>query len=260
MLSKGITSAQCSSSLVGTTAPSRLPLRSQIQTLTVVVKMYKLIAVFMCLPLSALAQESTCYGSTSNGRLETGVKLPRSGKNFVSYSFIADMAGRTYVHSKVRDILLAAYKELESTQKDKVFKYAETGFKEGGEFKPHKTHRNGLSVDFMVPVLNTEGESVHLPTNPLNKFGYNIEFDEQSRYKSYKIDYEALAAHIVALHKSARARGYDIWRVIFAPEYQPNLLATKYGSYIKENISLSTKRSWVRHDEHYHVDFEIPCE
>ncbi|MDH5765520.1 MAG: replication initiation protein, partial [Gammaproteobacteria bacterium] len=27
----------------------------------------------------------------------------------------------------------------------------------------------------------------------------------------------------------------------------------------KKNIQFSTKRSWVRHDEHYHVDFSIPC-
>jgi len=25
-------------------------------------------------------------------------------------------------------------------------------------------------------------------------------------------------------------------------------------------VRFSTRRSWVRHDEHYHVDFDIPCE
>src|SRR5690606_20318487 len=122
-----------------------------------------------------------CYGTTSNGRLENGVMLPEDGKNFVGYSSVARLAGRTYVHSGVRDIIVAAYKDLETEEPTKVYKYAETGFKDGGQFKPHKTHKNGLSVDFMTPVINQNGKSVHLPTNPFNKFGYNIEFDEHNQ-------------------------------------------------------------------------------
>lgn len=209
---------------------------------------------------SANTAESICYGSTSNGRLDGGVKLPSEGRNFVSYSRTAEILGRTYVHSKIKQIILAAYKRLETEAPGKVFKYAETGFEEGGRFKPHKTHRNGLSVDFMVPVLNEEGKSVHLPTHFLNKLGYSIEFDSVGKYDRYVIDYEALAAHIVALHKSAIDRGVDLWRVIFDPKLQSYLMTTAYGEYLKENIQFSKRRSWVRHDEHYHVDFEIPCQ
>ena len=140
-----------------------------------------------------------------------------------------------------------------------MFKYAETGFEDGGQFKPHKTHRNGLSVDFMTPVIDGSSISVHLPTHPFNKFGYNIEFDESGWYGEYRIDYEALSAHIVALDKSAKRKGYKLSRVIFDPKLQPHLLKTKYGEYLAKNINFSKKRSWVRHDEHYHVDFEIPC-
>lgn len=206
------------------------------------------------------ASESICYGTTSDGRLEGGVKLPSEGNNFVSYSMTAEVLGRTYVHSKVKDIMLASYKWLESETPGKVYKYAETGFKEGGLFRPHKTHRNGLSVDFMVPVVNAEEESVHLPTHYFNKLGYSIEFDEVGAYEEYRIDYEALAAHIVSLHRVAIEKGLDLWRVIFDPELQPHLLSTKYGEYLKEHIQFSKKRSWVRHDEHYHVDFEVPCQ
>lgn len=220
---------------------------------------YISIAFLIFLSLNAYSIESTCYGTTANGRLENGVKLPSKGKNYESYSLIAEIAGRTYVHSKVKEIVIDAYKYLETDQPLKVYKYAETGFKDGGQFKPHKTHRNGLSVDFMTPVLDRKGNSVHLPTHPFNKFGYSIEFDKEGRYDHYTIDYEALAAHIVALDKTAKAKGVGIWRVIFDPQLQPKLLATKYGEYIKNNITLSKKRSWVRHDEHYHVDFEIEC-
>jgi len=214
--------------------------------------------IICSLTIQADVTESTCYGSAKQGRLENAVKLPDEGNNYTSYSTLAGILGRTYVHSKVYDVVISAYKMLETEQTNKVFKYAETGFKLGGEFKPHKTHQNGLSVDFMTPVLKN-GKSVHLSTHAFNKFGYSIEFNQRGRYKDYRIDYDALAAHLVTLHQSAQKQGIGIWRVIFAPELQPNLYHTQYADYIRKNIKLSKKRSWVRHDEHYHVDFSVKC-
>ena len=224
-----------------------------------IINLIKILAILLIFPLSAYAQDSTCYGTTSNGHLEHGVQLPSEGANFVGYSSVARLAGRTYVHSSVKDIILAAYSDLEKEQPKKVYKYAEAGFEEGGPFKPHKTHRNGLSVDFITPVIDEDNVSVHLSTHPLNKFGYDIEFDKNDKYDDLRIDYEAIAAHIVALHKQAKAAGYDLWRVIFDPKLQPNLYKTPYADYLKNNVQFSTKRAWVRHDEHYHVDFAIPC-
>ncbi|OUS30491.1 replication initiation protein [Gammaproteobacteria bacterium 45_16_T64] len=214
---------------------------------------------FVFLPGVIRSETSECYGTTSNGRLDRGVALPSSGANYEGYSQVARLAGRTFVHSSVRDIVVQSYKNLAQSDPTKVYKYAETGFKEGGEFSPHKTHRNGLSIDFMTPVKDEAGISVHLPTHPLNKFGYDIEFDKNSRYENLVIDYEAMASHIVALHKEAITQGFNLWRVIFDPELQSKLYKTKNGEYLKNNISFSKKRSWVRHDEHYHVDFIIPC-
>lgn len=205
------------------------------------------------------ASDSVCYGSASNGHLENGVKLPHKGKNFISYSQFAEFLGRTYVHSEVRKIMNDSYHLMESEMPQKVFKYAETGFRNGREFKPHKTHRNGLSVDFMVPVLNEKDESVHLPTTFSNKFGYSIEFDKTGKYKTYQIDFEAMAAHIVSLHKSALNQGHDINRIIFDPQLQPYLFQTQYADYLNQNIRFSKRQAWVRHDEHYHVDFDVPC-
>lgn len=130
-----------------------------------------LIVILISLPRFGSDRQSECFGTSANGRLEYGVKLPASGKNFTGYRLFAMAAGRTYVHLIVRDIIVTAYKTLETQQPDKGFKYAETGFRKGGPFKPHKTHRNGLSMDFMVPVIDRKQRSVHLPTNPLNKFG-----------------------------------------------------------------------------------------
>ncbi len=214
---------------------------------------------FLSIQGDAVEQHSECFGTTSNGALKNGVKLPVVGKNFVSYSQVADALGRTYVHTEVRKIVLQAYLSLEKELPDKVYKYAETGFKNGGQFKPHKTHQNGLSIDFMTPVIDEAGQSVHLPTHAFNRYGYDIEFDVDGTYKNYRIDYTALAAHLVALHKAALAQGHDLWRVIFDPSLQAGLLKTQYADYIRKHIQLSKRRSWVRHDEHYHVDFAIPC-
>nr|WP_246172775.1 penicillin-insensitive murein endopeptidase [Marinicella rhabdoformis] len=207
----------------------------------------------------ALAESSECYGTTSNGRIENAVPLPEKGGNFISYTTDLELSGRTFVHDAVKEIVVQSYKTLDESHPEKVFKYAETGSKNGGLFWPHKTHQNGLSVDFMVPVLNKKGQSVHLKTDAANRFGYDIEFDEAGVWGNLQIDFEALAAHLVALDQQTKNQGYGLWRVIFDPELQPLLLKTKQGDYIRENIKLSSKRSWVRHDEHYHVDFDIPC-
>ncbi len=206
------------------------------------------------------ANGSVCYGETKKGKLIGGVKLPNNGANFVSYNTLGGILGRTYVHSKVKTVFLAAYKSLESNFPEKVFKYAETGFENGGKFSPHKTHQNGLSIDFMVPVLDTKGKSVHFPTNLLNKFGYSVEFSIDGKFDEYTIDFEALASHIRELDKAAKNNGFGLWRVIFDPKMQAKLLKTKYGEYLRKNVQFSKSRSWVRHDEHYHVDFNLPCE
>lgn len=151
-----------------------------------------------------------------------------------------------------------AYAALEKTMPDKVFVYGETGLANGGRFRPHRTHQNGLSVDFMVPVIDASGRSVPLPTSVLNKFGYGIKFDSAGRYKGYQIDFEAIAEHLYQLHAAASARGIGIGLVIFEPTLQPRLFATKRGEFLR-TLPLMKKQAWIRHDNHYHVDFVLPC-
>jgi penicillin-insensitive murein endopeptidase len=142
----------------------------------------------------------------------------------------------------------------------KVFVYGETGKLKGGPFKPHKTHQNGLSVDFMVPVLDKKGKSVRLSTNIFNKWGYGIEFDSNGKYKDYTIDFETISAHLYYLDRCARAQGVGIRLVIFDPQFTQRLHKTQYWPYLSQKVVFSKKRSWVRHDEHYHVDFDLPCQ
>ncbi len=150
---------------------------------------------------------SVCYGTTDNGALKNGWQLPSSGPNFEAYSVIGVAAGRNYVHSLVHTVVVESYRTLETSQPDKHFMYGETGWRKGGRFKPHKTHQNGLSIDFFVPVINKEGESVALPINVFNKLGYNIEFSSHGKYEDYTIDFDAMANHLLALKKGADKQG-----------------------------------------------------
>lgn len=207
----------------------------------------------------AWGAESICFGSISNGRLENGVQLPLNGINFSPYSTLAAGLRRTYVHSKVRHIVVAAFKALEQTLPGTVFIYGETGWPSGGRFRPHRTHQNGLSVDFFVPVRDKTGRSVPLPTNASDRFGYDIEFDAAGRHGDYQIDFEALAEHLYQLQIAARAQGAGIALVILDPPYLPKLFATRRGAFLQQHVPFMKSSAWVRHDEHYHVDFSVPC-
>lgn len=202
-------------------------------------------------------QPSKSIGTTANGRLENGKRQPNWGDNFVCYSYVGTMLGRNCVHGKVREVVLETYAELKEKYPEKEFVYGETGWPSGGSFAPHKTHQNGLCVDFMVPVKDSEGNSVPLPTWVFNKGGYAIQFDLKGRYKDYQIDYQAMAAHIDILVQTARKKGLRVRRVIFDPKLQPYLFQTRTGRSLKGRVYFSKHRSWVRHDEHYHVDFAL---
>lgn len=165
------------------------------------------------------------------------------------------------MHSVVKDIVVKSYESIAQSHPSFRYKYAESGFSTGGVFKPHKTHQNGLSVDFMVPVKNSYNQSVYFPTGLSNKYGYAMEFDEQGFSGvagGYQIDFEAMAVHVLTLNKTAKKMGYGIKKVIFDPVLQKHLFKTVLGNELKD-IVFSKKRVWVRHDEHYHIDFDIPC-
>jgi penicillin-insensitive murein DD-endopeptidase len=210
-------------------------------------------------PLSALAEDSICFGTVANGRVEEAVKLPSEGPNFQPYTSLGVTLGRTHVHSTVRDIVTDAYAALEKSVPGRVYVYGETGWASGGRIRPHRTHQNGLSVDFMVPVLDEEGRSVPLPGSLTNRYGYDIEFDRHGRYEGLTIDFGALAEHLYQLDRAARRRGIGLRLVIFDDVYLPALFATKRGSYLRANLPFMKARPWVRHDEHYHVDFAVKC-
>ncbi len=167
-----------------------------------------------------IAGESQCFGTVSNGRIEGAVKLPMSGPNFGAYSSLAAV-GRTHVHSVVAETIISAYSALEAQHPSKTYVYGETGWPSGGSFRPHRTHQNGLSVDFFVPVRNGHGKSVPLPTAITNRFGYDIEFGTDAKYGEYEIDFPAMAEHLYQLHAAAQGTRHGIALVIFDSAFLP---------------------------------------
>ena len=202
---------------------------------------------------------SICRGTVARGSLEGGRRLPYSGENYRAYSMLGFLLGRTFVHEAVRNTMRDAYAGLSKSRPELRFVYAETGWPWGGRFAPHKTHANGTSVDFHVPVRTLDGRISELPTSPFNQFGYAVEFDNTGRAGSHKLDFEAMGLHLLALDRAARAHGIRIQQVIFDVGLQSKLAATGAGAQAMGRIAFTKQQAWVRHDEHYHVDFAVPC-
>ena len=208
---------------------------------------------------AAPVQASTCYGRVAQGSIAGAVALPGTGPNFEAYSGLGVRMGRTFVHERVRDVIADAYAALAQGRPGTRYVYGETGLAAGGRMRPHRTHQNGLSVDFMVPVLDAGNRSVPLPSSPANKFGYGLEFDKEGRAGALRIDYDALAAHLHALDEAARRHKLGIALVIFDPALMPALFKTAHGDALRK-LPFMGGTPWIRHDEHYHVDFAVPCQ
>jgi penicillin-insensitive murein endopeptidase len=217
----------------------------------------RLLSLFV-LPLAS-AGASVCYGTVADGRLQGGVQIPAEGKNYVAYSSLGVTLGRTFIHETVRNTVVDAYDAAYLSNPEKRFMYGETGSANGGPFKPHRTHQSGVSVDFMVPVLDVQGRSVLLPTTALNKFGYALEFDNRGSLDDLRIDFETIAEHLYHLNEAAKKHRIAIKQVIFQNELMTLLLQTKRGRYLRDNIPFMKAEPWIRHDEHYHVDFALAC-
>jgi len=210
------------------------------------------------LPSAAVAQ-STCHGREDNGRIEAAISLPRQGANFVRMAQGPISAGRVYVHTLVHDIILDTYAALAIERPEVRWVYGEAGLAQGGPMPPHKTHQNGLSIDLFVPVLDKSGRSVQFPNRADNGYGYQVDFDARGENDAHAIDFESLGELLYRLHLAAQNRGSGLWRVVFQKELRPWLFQTSRGPWLKANIPFPDWDDSVRHDDHIHVDFQIPC-
>jgi penicillin-insensitive murein endopeptidase len=213
-------------------------------------------AVLLALLRPALdgAQTSVSHGTPSGGHLEHGKAIPPWGAGYRTYSYLGSALGRQYVNGDVRDTLLEAFRVCAARREGRTFVLGETGWPGGGPFWPHRTHRNGMSVDVFVPLADAAGRPAMPGTWPWNLWGYALELDARGRLGNHRIDFEALADLLLELQRQAARRRLRIARVILAPEYLPRLLEAGPDLAPLSGVFLRTP-AWVRHDDHVHVDF-----
>lgn len=207
--------------------------------------------------------ESRAVGSVGNGSLENEYLLPYRGLNFKYFSplsyYILDNA---YVHSKLYHTLIDAYAICESTCPDTFFRVMECAHKGGGKMLIHRTHQNGLSVDFMIPKMKN-GKQARF----YDYFGiwhYLLEFTNDGKSKLNKqveIDFETMGKHILALDAAAHQQGLRIQKVILKIELKDDFFRTESGQKVKSKGIYFAKSLTPMvnnaHDDHYHIDFEI---
>lgn len=187
---------------------------------------------------------------------DTYTQLPLGGSNFSAYSTSLHILGRCYLLAPVTQIVVDAYAVLESTCPEQIFIYAEMGWKGGGRFDPHRTHREGKSADFVTPMRNKLTKKAEpLPLSPLNRWGYDLRLNNNGEYLDLKLDAGAIIMHLSALDKTAKNSGWKIRQVIFDRPMQKLLQAHPAYQQIS-HIPFMPGQAWFPHDGHYHVDFE----
>lgn len=205
--------------------------------------------------------DSKSTGSRANGTLENAYLLPYDGANFKYFSPISYYwMDNAYCHSRLYHTVLQAYKTCQKTAKGTFFRFMEVANKTGGKMFLHRTHQQGLSIDFMVPKISGK-EQTHF-YDRLGLWHYLLNFDDKGALTAnVKIDYEAMGNHILALDKAARKNGLKIKRVIFKLELKDDFYKSKSGRKVKnkgiyfaKNLSDTVNKF---HDDHYHIDFEL---
>lgn len=197
------------------------------------------------------------YGAGGCGKLTGGVALPCTGSNYEAFTPRACRMGRNHVHPLVQKTILRAYEILEEQNPTRHWQYGDLGFREGGPFAPHRTHQNGLSADFFVPVTSEDGSPQQVPISDSNRYGYGVEFDEDGRVRNLQIDWPAVTEHLFALEAAGKDEGVRIKKILMAPGLRRRLIAVD-GRARHFETRFNRRGVWVRHDEHYHVDFDIP--
>lgn len=203
---------------------------------------------------------SISHGTVSNGSIENATLIPYEGSNYCYFDRTSYLGGRAFTNSKVAQCVVETYRALESQGVTRKFKVMEFSKKEGGKIFPHRTHQNGMSVDFMMPLMK-DGK----PYYGLDEKGashYLLEFDRNGAYSedpSITIDFDMVAQHLLTLDKEARKQGLKIHKVIFNTSLKDELYASSHGQkllssgiYVTRNLE---KLINDLHDDHYHVDF-----
>jgi penicillin-insensitive murein DD-endopeptidase len=205
---------------------------------------------------------STSSGTVSKGALANGKLIPFAGPNFQYYDTLSYLDDRAYVHDRVKKATLQAYELLAVDYPDQRFTIMECSKRQGGKIWPHRTHQNGLSIDFMVPLVKEDEPYYGLDT--IGFTHYLLEFNADGTWQddaAVSIDLDLIAAHLLALHRSATEQGLAISKVLLKGEFLTALFQTPHGKLLKaKGLYFPTQLEPLingLHDNHYHVDFKL---
>ncbi len=205
---------------------------------------------------------SISKGTVSKGELVNGRIVPFSGKNFHYFDTTSYLADRGFTHKKVLATILDAYDAMDELLPGRHFCLMECSHKHGGKLFPHRTHQNGLSIDFMMPKLK-DGKPYYKLDN-LGAQHYMLTFDKEGNYSedaSIQLDFNTIALHILQLEAAAKENGLSIEKVIINTDLKDELFATEHGKklqtsgiYVVRNL---TPLINSLHDDHFHIDFRL---
>ncbi len=207
-------------------------------------------------------KNSISLGVPGKGSMKNGKIIPYSGVNFHYFSKASYLGGRAFVNHNLKELVLESYKDLYAQFPEQQFGIMECSKKEGGQISGHRTHRNGLSIDFMSPKMKENNPYYGLDN--LGAAHYLLAFNNDGKLTvepSIEIDFEMMGQHILALNKKAKQHHLRIKKVILKKELKDDLYKTKSGSIIKKKGIYITMNLPPRineaHDDHYHIDFEL---
>lgn len=207
------------------------------------------------------ASPSKSIGTVKDGKLQNAKLVPFQGLNFQYFDTASYLAGRAFVIDKVKQTVVSSYKEMETVCPNRFFFIMECSNKGGGKIFPHRTHQNGMSIDYMTPLLKAGKPYYQYDTMGVSH--YLLEFDNEGKLladKDVSVDFETIAKHILSVEKAARANGLKISKVIFKIELKDELFATDSGKKLQSSgiyiVQQLTPLINSIHDDHYHIDFE----
>ncbi|MDX2360366.1 MAG: hypothetical protein QNK23_06145 [Crocinitomicaceae bacterium] len=205
---------------------------------------------------------SISTGVAGEGTMQNGKLFPFEGSNFKYFSEWSYLHGRAFMNHRLRDVVLESYDSLLARYPDQYWGIMECSLKSGGKISGHRTHQNGLSIDFMTPLK--KNDSAYYGLNDIGGLHYQLDFNDEGKLRSdtsISIDFDMMGEHILSLNEFAKLHGLKIKKVILMKSLKNDLYATPSGKmilkkkiYITMNLPPNVDKS---HDDHYHIDFEV---
>jgi len=189
------------------------------------------------------------FGESAHGTTIGARSLAPWGPGFRSYSIVGAAMGRQYTTPDVeKDLRQAAAKNA----RHGPFYFAETGWRSGGLFLPHRTHQNGTSVDLLMPL-----KKGYRPARWLwLQFGYGVDYGHGrnrngkrwQHSNAHQIDFNRLKAFLKTLCRTKRVAYVYVHR-----RHKRHLSGS--GCRLKNAFPNLKQTDFDPHDDHVHIQF-----